>query len=165
MVLDELRKLQKELTSLTKVAEDESDRIKNCGDEGLVTSLRMSVSELAGQRSRLKTSDGTTHFDKAILDNNDLALTPIGRFSIDAKVALEEMKAYAEKTQEKFNNVLKYFGENDSLTPIQFFSTLGAFVKAFDNAVEDVQKEEKRKAREARALAKEEADKDKDKVA
>ncbi|GMI09629.1 hypothetical protein TrVE_jg9695 [Triparma verrucosa] len=152
MVLDELRKLQKELTSLTKVAEDESDRIKNCGDEGLVTSLRMSVSELAGQRSRLKTSDGTTHFDKAILDNNDLALTPIGRFSIDAKVALEEMKAYAEKTQEKFNNVLKYFGENDSLTPIQFFSTLGAFVKAFDSAVEDVQKEEKRKAREKRLL-------------
>ena len=48
--------------------------------------------------------------------------------------------------------MLKYFGENDSLTPIQFFSTLGAFVKAFDNAVEDVQKEEKRKAREKRLL-------------
>ena len=81
---------------------------------------------------------------------SELALTPIGRFSIDAKAALEETKAYALKTQEKFDAVLKYFGENETLTPIQFFSTLSMFCRAFDKALEDVLKEEKKKAREAR---------------
>ena len=149
-VLDELRKLEKELTALEKVAQAETEKIKAAKSGASPAGLMgMTVNELAGQKSSLKTSDGTTHYDKAVL-KSELALTPIGRFSIDAKAALEETKSYALKTQEKFDAVLKYFGENATLTPIQFFSTLSMFCRAFDKALEDVLKEEKKKAREAR---------------
>ena len=114
LVVDELRKLEKELGALEKVAQEETARIKseNEAGGGSLGLMGRTVSELAGQKSSLKTSDGTTHYDKAVIFG-DLSLTPIGRFSIDAKDALEDTKVYAMKTQEKFNAVLKYFGENE----------------------------------------------------
>jgi len=148
-VVEELKKLEVELKRVEKIALNEAEKIKNQGG-GM---SKLSIGELAGMKTSLiRTSSGNatvTHHDKA-LPIQDISLTPIGRFSVDASAALSDAQSYASKVSKKFRDVLRYFGEDNSLQPMQFFQTLSAFTRAFDAAHDDVVKEEKRKAREKR---------------
>lgn len=149
MVVEELAKLKNELHAVKKVALKEAERATK-EDGGAQTMIGMTVSDYASQKTSLVRSDsGVTHHDKAV-QLNQLKITPIGRFSIDASAAIKETEEYTGKVSEKFKAVLKYFGESSSMPPMQFFNTLSTFTRAFDKAVEDVNKEEKKKAREKR---------------
>jgi len=149
-VNEELGKLNQELKVLKEVAIEEGAKVVK-EDKG---SRSMSIVDIASQKTVLKTADGTTHYDKAVpMDAEGLGLTPIGRFAIDAKEAWSETKEYTVKVGAKFGGVLAYFGESQQLTPMQFFSTLSTFIRAFDKALDDVTKDEKRKAREERLAA------------
>ena len=152
---EELGKLRADLKVLRGIAIDEAEKIRDseASSEGLLSSASrtMSLTEITGQKTKLKTTDGTTHYDQTTpMDAEGLALTPIGRFAIDADEAWAQTKEYTTNVSSKFANVLKYFGEDEKLTPGQFFATLSKFIRAFDSALDDVEKDEKRKAREER---------------
>jgi hypothetical protein len=151
-VNEELTKLNKELGVVKAVAIAEGTKMKEASEkDGSALARKMSLVDLSSQKTKLKTADGTTHYDTAVpMDAEGLGLTPIGRFAMDATEAWNETKEYTTKVWSKFCDVLKYFGEDDKLTPGQFFTTLSAFIRAFDNALDDVTKEEKKKAREER---------------
>jgi len=148
-VVHEIKKLEKELESVESIALSEAEKVKE--ENGGTASSRMSVGDLAGQKTTLvRTSSGITHHDKATILGGDMSLTPIGRFTLDANAAVEETQVYVSKVTKKFRDVLRYFGEEKSMAPMQFFMTLSAFTRAFDQALDDVTKTEKKKAREKR---------------
>ena len=135
-VVQELNKLRAELKRVEKIALAEAEKLKSTGGSGM---SRLSLNELAGMKTSLvRTSSGNatvTHHDKA-LPIEDISLTPIGRFSVDAASALQDAESYASKVSKKFRDVLRYFGEDAGLAPMQFFQTLSAFTRAFENALE-----------------------------
>jgi len=156
---DELKKMEKGLEMVKRMAVKEAEDIKKMPEKE--RNLKLSVEEIKRQKTVNRTvlagglgeeSREINNFDAAFpLD--DMLLTPIGRFSIDASVNLLEIVKKKEAVTKKIVDTLKYFGEDENLTTSAFFGSMNKFMRQFDRAADQVHKIEQKKAREQRLAA------------
>uniref|UniRef100_A0A7S1CY68 FH2 domain-containing protein n=1 Tax=Cyclophora tenuis TaxID=216820 RepID=A0A7S1CY68_CYCTE len=82
-----------------------------------------------------------------------LRKTAIGRFTLDACLRLGAVVSEIQKTKEHFDELLRYFGEDDNTTivPEDVFAIVASFARNFDVCLEQLIAHEKAKAKEVRA--------------
>lgn len=102
----ELGSMDKGLSLIRSLAVEEAKELKEgSGGRESDINLRLSIEELSKQHTKVRQTDGNlSHFDVAFpLD--ELMLTPIGRFSIDASHAMMEALERGKAVKSKVSGV------------------------------------------------------------
>jgi hypothetical protein len=72
---------------------------------------------------------------------------------------VQETQKTVDEAVQTFRSLVIYFGENEVMTPLEFFSVIDKFVKSFSKAVDDnmqmLREKERQKLREERLRKKE----------
>ncbi len=74
----------------------------------------------------------------------------LARFMEDVMVKLDQMELLLKNASEKYQNVLRYCGEDPELSSPDFFSTLHAFCSAFEEAKRYVDRQSRSRERQRR---------------
>jgi hypothetical protein len=79
-----------------------------------------------------------------------LDITPMGRFSVSASSKIQSLSNEFEDAKSSFADLLKFFGEDSSLSPEAFFCTINTFASMFDQTHKELVRKEEAKARRKR---------------
>lgn len=79
-----------------------------------------------------------------------MAMTAMGEFFLDASAKIRSLSFELIAAKNKFSELLVYFGEDNSMNPDTFFSTLNSFVAMFDETLDELKRKEEAKARKKR---------------
>ena len=63
-------------------------------------------------------------------------------FAFDAESQLDGLSSRYTDVKVQFSNLLKYFGEDSSMTIDKFFTTLNQFIFLYENVLEELRKKE-----------------------
>jgi len=88
--------------------------------------------------------------DDEILEEELLAITAMGRFSLSAASKIQSLSNEFDNARDNFANLLQFFGEDQSMTPEAFFSTINTFVSMFDETHKDLIRKQEAKERNMR---------------
>jgi len=88
--------------------------------------------------------------DDEILEEELLAITAMGRFSLSAASKIQSLSNEFDNARDNFANLLQFFGEDQSMTPEAFFSTINTFVSMFDETHKDLIRKQEAKERTMR---------------
>mmetsp|Transcript_9298 Transcript_9298/g.18757 ORF Transcript_9298/g.18757 Transcript_9298/m.18757 type:complete len:1807 (+) Transcript_9298:262-5682(+) len=83
-------------------------------------------------------------------EEDDLISTPMGRFSISAASKIQSLSNEFEDVRSSFTDLLRFFGEDSSMSPEAFFGTINTFVSMFDQTHKELVRKEEAKARRKR---------------
>jgi hypothetical protein len=132
----DVKLIGEELNGLHEVVTQEADRLEQSGE------LKpMSLSELAEQRTSVRSSRGVTQFNKI---DHQTGRTSMERFSLNANIACEQASESIENIKKKYHALLQYFGEDEQMATADFFGTLRRFITEWKKAVEQVEAIEKK---------------------
>lgn len=127
----DIKLIAEELKGVHEIAKQEGDRLEQAGE------LKpMSLSELAEQRTSVRTTGGVMQFNKM---DHLTGRTSMERFSLNANVACEQASESIENIKKKYRAVLQYFGEDEQMATSDFFGTLRRFMNEWKKAVEQVE--------------------------
>ena len=76
--------------------------------------------------------------------------SPMGRFSISAASKIQSLSNEFDNVRSRFTDLLRFFGEDSSLSPEAFFGTINTFVSMFDQTHKELVRKEEAKARRKR---------------
>ena len=76
--------------------------------------------------------------------------TPMGRFSISAASKIQSLSNEFNNVRSSFTDLLRYFGEDSSMSPEAFFGTINTFISMFDQTHKELVRKEEAKARRKR---------------
>ena len=76
--------------------------------------------------------------------------TPMGRFSTSAASKIQSLSNEFNDVRSSFTDLLRYFGEDNSMSPEAFFGTINTFVSMFDQTHKELVRKEEAKARRKR---------------
>jgi hypothetical protein len=76
--------------------------------------------------------------------------TPMGRFSISAASKIQSLSNEFDDVKSSFADLLRFFGEDGSMSPEAFFGTINTFVSMFDQTHKELVRKEEAKARRKR---------------
>ena len=79
-----------------------------------------------------------------------IASTPMGRFSASAASKCQSLSNEFEDVSNSFTDLLRFFGEDSSMSPEAFFGTINTFVSMFDQTHKELVRKEEAKARRKR---------------
>jgi hypothetical protein len=134
-VQQDVNAIGEELVGVHVTVKAEAERLEQAGE------LRpMSLADLAEQRTAIRQTGATMHFNKV---DHYTGRTSMERFVLNAKVASEQANESIENVKKKYEVVLGYFGEDEKMASSDFFGTLRRFVAEFKKAAEQVEAIEK----------------------
>ncbi len=76
--------------------------------------------------------------------------TPMGRFSTSAASKIQSLSNEFNDVRSSFTDLLRYFGEDSSMSPEAFFGTINTFVSMFHQTHKELARKEEAKARRKR---------------
>jgi hypothetical protein len=127
----DVKSIGEELKGLHGIVQKEADRLEQAGE------LKpMSLSELAEQRTSVRSSGGVVQFNKI---DHLTGRTSMERFSLNAGVGCEQASESIENIKKKYHALLQYFGEDEQMATADFFGTLRRFITEWKKAVEQVE--------------------------
>ena len=83
-------------------------------------------------------------------DDELVDATPMGRFSISAASKIQSLSNEFDDVKTSFTELLRFFGEDSSMSPEAFFGTVNTFVSMFDKTHKELVRKEEAKARRKR---------------
>jgi len=138
----DLKQLREELENVKATALKDGD-IKREKAGGKLQ-RKLTLEELSEHRSYTRTVQGVTHYNRMDSEND---FTAMERFAKAAEYEIEEASSLERKMKETYANILKYFGEDESLSSTDFFGTITKFLAAFDAALDQFNKMEEVRVR------------------
>jgi len=79
-----------------------------------------------------------------------LGATPMGRFSLSAASKIHSLSIKFDEAKGSFQNLLQFFGEDNTMTPEAFFCTINTFVSMFDQTHKELKRKQEAKERKKR---------------
>jgi hypothetical protein len=76
--------------------------------------------------------------------------TPMGRFAISAASKIKSLTNEFDDAKRSFSDLLRFFGEDSSMSPEAFFCTINTFASMFDQTHKELVRKEEAKARRKR---------------
>lgn len=131
----DIKTLKDEIERVHKTSQDQADDLVNLGK-----ARKLSLTELKEQRTNVRTLSGVSQFNQV---DHLTGRTPMERFTLHARSLIEDAFELTSQVQDKFKNLLQYFGEDEKMASNEFFGTMKRFIADFNNANQTVQKEEK----------------------
>lgn len=135
----DLKQLVKELEDVKKSSKKAGD--KHRGEDGKVVNpqIKKTLSELKEQKTSVREVSGVKFYNQM---EHEIEHTPMEIFSLEAEAFVSKASEKINQTQENFNTVLNYFGEDEKMTTSDFFGTLKKFFLVFDSVKDNVERQE-----------------------
>ena len=131
----DLKQLKQDLANVKEASTKDGDTKREV--KGRADDRKLTLAELSEQRSHTRTVSGVTHYNRMECEND---LTPMERFAHNAELALNEALLRESKMKERYSNILKYFGEDESMNSTDFFGIIAKFITEFDAAHEELKR-------------------------
>ena len=135
LVAGDIKAIQEELDGVLKIVQSEAQRME---DAGLLEKMRLS--DLTEQRTMIQHVGAVPQFNKM---SHLTGRTSMERFTLNAKVACEQVAESIENVKKKYSMVLGYFGEDENMATGDFFGILRRFIAEWKKAALLVEKIEK----------------------
>lgn len=107
-------------------------------------SAPLSLEDLMHQRSNIRNIQNVPQYNKI---DHLTGRTSMERFSLRAAASIADLVRLSENVRQKYVKLLEFFGEDEKMPSNDFFGTMNRFVLEFENSVEHVEQEEKKKVR------------------
>ena len=124
----ELNQLRQELENVRETAEKDGNKKR---ESSMDHRRKISLTELSEQKSYTRKIAGVTHFNKMDCEND---FTPMERFVQNTEISLNEAFTKESEMKRVYSGLLKYFGEDESMTSNDFFGIINKFIAEFDAA-------------------------------
>lgn len=136
-LISEFKALQEELVGVHETAKQQADRLAQAGEV-----QQVSLQELKEQRTSIRSIERVPQYNQM---DHLTGRTSMERFTIGAKKALESAAEFADQVEMNYSKLLEFLCEDEGTSSNEFFGLMWKFVTEFNNAVEQVNKEEKAK--------------------
>ncbi|KAG7367541.1 formin homology 2 domain containing protein [Nitzschia inconspicua] len=141
----DVKSIGEELKGVLEIVSKEAQRQEEAGEL-----RKLSLSELIEQKTMVQHVGIVPQFNKM---THLTGRTSMERFTLNAKVACEQVSESIDSVQKKYAMVLGYFGEDENMPTADFFGILRRFMIEWKKAVEQVDKIEKALAKEKKRAA------------
>ncbi len=120
---------------------------------------RVSMEMLAQQLKELQTgielvkNVAKRHLPESVAPTDDLSekeilsATPMGQFALSAVSTIELLSQDFSNVKNSFADLLRFFGEEATMSPEAFFCTINKFVSLFDQTHKELKRKEEAKVR------------------
>jgi hypothetical protein len=135
IVAGDVNAIQEELDKVLKIVQSEAQRME---DEGKLEKMRLS--DLTEQKTMIQHVGIVPQFNKM---SHLTGRTSMERFTLNAKVACEQVAESIDNVKKKYAMVLGYFGEDENMSTGDFFGILRRFMTEWKKAAQQVEKIEK----------------------
>lgn len=136
----ELRQLRQDLDFVGKTSTKDGEKKRELREER----KKLSLSELSEQKSYVRKVAGVTHYNKVECEND---LTPMERFVRNAQAQLSHAFTKESEMKNIYIGLLRYFGEDESMSSNDFFGIINRFIVEFDSAFAELKLMEATKVR------------------
>lgn len=133
----EIKVLKEEIEPIHQTIQAQAEQLEEAGQL-----VQMSLQELKEQKTTIRNIASIPQYNKM---DHLTGRTPMERFVLRAEAQIDAALAYTGSVKQKFSELLEYFGENEGMASNDFFGTMKRFLGEFQKAIEDVNREEKRK--------------------
>ena len=149
-MMADLKQLKGELEKVKATAKSEGD--KHRGEDGKIINpdIKMSLAELKEQKTSVRMIDGVKFYNQM---EHALEYTPMEMFTQGAEYQVMEEAGRVEEVKNGFVSVLDYFGEDEKMTSIDFFTTMSTFLQSFDSEKDFFERQEEIRIRDEKRLA------------
>lgn len=76
-----------------------------------------------------------------------LELSQMGKFSLSAEAKIKSLSNEFDNAKSNFSDLLDFFGEDSTMSPEAFFSTINSFVSMFNQTRDELRRKEEAKVR------------------
>ncbi len=136
----ELRQLRQDLDFVSKTSAKDGEKKRELREQR----KKLSLSELSEQKSYVRQVAGVTHYNKVECEND---LTPMERFVRNAQAQLNHAFTKESEMKSIYTGLLRYFGEDESMSSNDFFGIINRFIVDFDSAFAELKMMEAAKVR------------------
>ncbi|KAL7565228.1 hypothetical protein ACA910_016565 [Epithemia clementina (nom. ined.)] len=134
-LVTDMKNLGQDLEAVIGIAKEDAERAEQAGER------TFSLEDLKGQKTSIHVStSGVPSFNQI---NHHTGRTPMERFTLKAAASIKAAIELADNVQQKFIDLLRYFGEDEKMASDDFFRTMNQFVVEFEKAKAEVDKAEK----------------------